>query len=115
WRPHLEGNPPPWATDCPGDAFPDCWFRRFQAWRAYTHSCRASVSACYGRQECLPYNASWDGLTVLIVSTLEERHLVEIWEINRGSRSNPSRSWQCSSATGPARSRACVKNWPVRK
>jgi hypothetical protein len=23
-------NPPRWATDCPGDAFPYSWFRRFQ-------------------------------------------------------------------------------------
>ena len=29
-RPHREVNPPRWATDCPGDAFPYAWFRRFQ-------------------------------------------------------------------------------------
>ncbi|PYK68358.1 MAG: hypothetical protein DME45_07860 [Verrucomicrobia bacterium] len=29
-RPHREVNPPQWATDCPGDAFPYSWFRRFQ-------------------------------------------------------------------------------------
>jgi outer membrane biosynthesis protein TonB len=29
-RPHREVNPPRWATDCPGDAFPYSWFRRFQ-------------------------------------------------------------------------------------
>ncbi|HEY2102516.1 MAG TPA: N-acetylmuramoyl-L-alanine amidase [Chthoniobacterales bacterium] len=29
-RPHREVNPPQWATDCPGDAFPYQWFRRFQ-------------------------------------------------------------------------------------
>jgi hypothetical protein len=29
-RPHREMNPPRWATDCPGDAFPYAWFRRFQ-------------------------------------------------------------------------------------
>ncbi|PYJ31307.1 MAG: hypothetical protein DME88_15665 [Verrucomicrobia bacterium] len=29
-RPHREMNPPRWATDCPGDAFPYSWFRRFQ-------------------------------------------------------------------------------------
>src|SRR5207248_6629457 len=29
-RPHREVNPPQWATDCPGDAFPYPWFRRFQ-------------------------------------------------------------------------------------
>lgn len=29
-RPHRELNPPRWATDCPGDAFPYSWFRRFQ-------------------------------------------------------------------------------------
>ena len=28
-RPHKEMNPPRWATDCPGDAFPYGWFRRF--------------------------------------------------------------------------------------
>ncbi len=28
-RPHREVNPPRWATDCPGDAFPYGWFRRF--------------------------------------------------------------------------------------
>ena len=28
-RPHREVNPPQWATDCPGDAFPYGWFRRF--------------------------------------------------------------------------------------
>ena len=28
-RPHREVNPPRWATDCPGDAFPYAWFRRF--------------------------------------------------------------------------------------
>jgi len=28
-RPHREVNPPRWATDCPGDAFPYSWFRRF--------------------------------------------------------------------------------------
>ena len=28
-RPHREMNPPQWATDCPGDAFPYNWFRRF--------------------------------------------------------------------------------------
>lgn len=28
-RPHREMNPPRWATDCPGDAFPYGWFRRF--------------------------------------------------------------------------------------
>lgn len=28
-RPHKEMNPPRWATDCPGDAFPYNWFRRF--------------------------------------------------------------------------------------
>ncbi len=28
-RPHREMNPPRWATDCPGDAFPYSWFRRF--------------------------------------------------------------------------------------
>ncbi|MGZ4966848.1 MAG: peptidoglycan recognition protein family protein, partial [Chthoniobacterales bacterium] len=28
-RPHREMNPPRWATDCPGDAFPYTWFRRF--------------------------------------------------------------------------------------
>jgi N-acetylmuramoyl-L-alanine amidase len=29
-RAHREVNPPRWATDCPGDAFPYSWFRRFQ-------------------------------------------------------------------------------------
>ncbi len=29
-RPHREMNPPRWPTDCPGDAFPYSWFRRFQ-------------------------------------------------------------------------------------
>ena len=29
-RPHREVNPPQWSTDCPGDAFPYSWFRRFQ-------------------------------------------------------------------------------------
>jgi hypothetical protein len=29
-RPHRDVNPPRWATDCPGDAFPYPWFRRFQ-------------------------------------------------------------------------------------
>ena len=29
-RPHREVNPPQWATDCPGDAFPYSWFGRFQ-------------------------------------------------------------------------------------
>lgn len=29
-RPHREVNPPRWATDCPGDAFPYRWFRRFE-------------------------------------------------------------------------------------
>ena len=28
-KPHREINPPRWATDCPGDAFPYSWFRRF--------------------------------------------------------------------------------------
>ncbi|MEO5720776.1 MAG: peptidoglycan recognition family protein [Chthoniobacterales bacterium] len=28
-RPHREMNPPRYATDCPGDAFPYSWFRRF--------------------------------------------------------------------------------------
>jgi N-acetylmuramoyl-L-alanine amidase-like protein len=28
-RPHREMNPPRWATDCPGDAFPYTWFQRF--------------------------------------------------------------------------------------
>jgi hypothetical protein len=28
-RAHREMNPPRWATDCPGDAFPYGWFRRF--------------------------------------------------------------------------------------
>lgn len=28
-RPHREMNPPRYATDCPGDAFPYGWFRRF--------------------------------------------------------------------------------------
>jgi hypothetical protein len=29
-RPHREVNPPRWATDCPGDAFPYSWFGRFR-------------------------------------------------------------------------------------
>ena len=29
-KPHKDVNPPRWATDCPGDAFPYSWFRRFQ-------------------------------------------------------------------------------------
>jgi hypothetical protein len=29
-RPHREVNPPRWATDCPGDAFPYAWFGRFR-------------------------------------------------------------------------------------
>jgi len=29
-KPHREMNPPRWATDCPGDAFPYSWFHRFQ-------------------------------------------------------------------------------------
>jgi hypothetical protein len=29
-KPHREMNPPRWPTDCPGDAFPYSWFRRFQ-------------------------------------------------------------------------------------
>jgi hypothetical protein len=29
-RPHREVNPPRWATDCPGDAFPYVWFGRFR-------------------------------------------------------------------------------------
>lgn len=29
-RPHREVNPPQWSTDCPGNAFPYSWFRRFQ-------------------------------------------------------------------------------------
>jgi len=29
-RPHREVNPPRWATDCPGDAFPYNWFGRFR-------------------------------------------------------------------------------------
>jgi hypothetical protein len=29
-RPHREVNPPRWATDCPGDAFPYGWFGRFR-------------------------------------------------------------------------------------
>jgi hypothetical protein len=29
-RPHREVNPPRWGTDCPGDAFPYSWFRRFR-------------------------------------------------------------------------------------
>jgi hypothetical protein len=29
-KPHREMNPPRWATDCPGDAFPYSWFRRFR-------------------------------------------------------------------------------------
>ena len=28
-RPHREMNPPRWGTDCPGDAFPYGWFRKF--------------------------------------------------------------------------------------
>jgi hypothetical protein len=28
-KPHREINPPRWPTDCPGDAFPYSWFRRF--------------------------------------------------------------------------------------
>ena len=28
-KPHREMNPPRWPTDCPGDAFPYSWFRRF--------------------------------------------------------------------------------------
>jgi N-acetylmuramoyl-L-alanine amidase len=28
-RPHRDVNPPQWATDCPGDAFPYSWFRHF--------------------------------------------------------------------------------------
>jgi hypothetical protein len=28
-RPHRDINPPQWPTDCPGDAFPYSWFRRF--------------------------------------------------------------------------------------
>jgi hypothetical protein len=28
-RPHREMNPPRWATDCPGDAFPYGWFGKF--------------------------------------------------------------------------------------
>ncbi len=28
-RPHREMNPPQWSTDCPGDAFPYGWFRKF--------------------------------------------------------------------------------------
>ena len=28
-RPHREVNPPQWATDCPGDAFPYGFFRKF--------------------------------------------------------------------------------------
>ncbi len=28
-RPHREMNPPRWSTDCPGDAFPYSWFRKF--------------------------------------------------------------------------------------
>jgi hypothetical protein len=28
-RPHRDVNPPRWATDCPGDAFPYPWFRKF--------------------------------------------------------------------------------------
>ncbi len=28
-RPHREMNPRQWSTDCPGDAFPYSWFRRF--------------------------------------------------------------------------------------
>jgi hypothetical protein len=29
-KPHRAVNPPRWATDCPGDAFPYSWFRRFE-------------------------------------------------------------------------------------
>jgi hypothetical protein len=29
-KPHREANPPRWGTDCPGDAFPYSWFRRFR-------------------------------------------------------------------------------------
>ncbi len=29
-KPHREMNPPRWPTDCPGDAFPYSWFKRFQ-------------------------------------------------------------------------------------
>ncbi|PYJ08063.1 MAG: hypothetical protein DMF06_13830 [Verrucomicrobia bacterium] len=29
-RPHREVNPPRWATDCPGDAFPYGWFAKFR-------------------------------------------------------------------------------------
>jgi hypothetical protein len=29
-KPHREMNPPRWPTDCPGDAFPYTWFRRFE-------------------------------------------------------------------------------------
>jgi N-acetylmuramoyl-L-alanine amidase len=29
-RPHREVNPPQWSTDCPGNAFPYSWFRKFQ-------------------------------------------------------------------------------------
>jgi outer membrane biosynthesis protein TonB len=29
-KPHRELTPPRWPTDCPGDAFPYSWFRRFQ-------------------------------------------------------------------------------------
>jgi hypothetical protein len=29
-KPHRDVNPPRWATDCPGDAFPYPWFRRFE-------------------------------------------------------------------------------------
>ncbi len=29
-RPHREVNPPRWATDCPGDAFPYGWFGQFR-------------------------------------------------------------------------------------
>jgi len=29
-RPHREMNPPRWATDCPGDAFPYRWFQQFR-------------------------------------------------------------------------------------
>jgi hypothetical protein len=28
-KPHRDINPPRWATDCPGDAFPYSWFLRF--------------------------------------------------------------------------------------
>jgi hypothetical protein len=29
-KPHREANPPRWGTDCPGNAFPYPWFRRFR-------------------------------------------------------------------------------------